>query len=1003
MTKHYAAIHWLRHTEQPQGQQMGSIVNQFKKKITSKPQSIQEIIAACSVGQCIVPANYAVDLNDNYKMGFISSSLIFIDVDDDFKLTNPHTILAQLPHCTGLFYTFSHGKKGNRYRLIFQLSQPIHNFDIYKTMVEIIGREVDALISYPEWYYKPFKDERTGKLITRDPIVDTKPKSALLPIRTGIMQPIISDLHTTVDTAKYNELARRELLERAEARKATYEGEIRFKLSFEELKEMAEKIGYIPSGTGEKDTWSRLIMALKHYANTGAITQEEGEQLFEIISGGEPAPNAWSKLNPSGAATIGSFVKEAQNRGYKRNPHRFGLRETVHEVYPVQNVKVKRYIPTDLAKEWLASNKKVLIESPTGSGKSTALIKASLELAKERQYSFYIFSAPTRPLAKQLAQKHNLMLVRGAEKDLYKQVFNAYKSGTRVFVATYDLTNTLMEWIKQMQPHAAFHVIIDEFHKTVTDYSHSFRMNTLSDLQTAMEKAVSVVALSGTPDDILKSQFDEIIRVNNGQPASPCQEFAVYTYEKQKEALPMLIKLVESWVQQRKLLIYLNNTDVIAKLYDILRKRGIVTRTVSAAEKRNQTYKEMIEQEMIDDKVQVILATSVIADGISIQNSLEWECIVVSNHFSQLFNASLLKQMSNRFRNQYRRFSVFMQAPTNTEDKPFYIESAYTFLLAAANRFSKQINEEFNGQNMALFRASVLEKRYGLIESNEGVCSDKYFLRHEASQSKERYYASRRKAFIKAIEQILHMKNKGILSLDEVLNKPEQQAEIQEIASVISDLQAQHEKEREARKNNFSEVFTPNIYEAFLHDRDDQLKEVKPLINIEQYNCVKVLHKYASYDVCLHIAGQVSRNNESNKFIRAIDGLTDVLYFQTINRNLPTKRVFSDLQKLNDYYTKSDLEICYQQIAKAHRIKVSDVEAVAKKLFHFEQFRQNKARFYKLVPLTFETIASQFNLNVEDVKNTFATHLNYAKRTIRVALARFTAPQEKKQLHLQLV
>jgi len=1011
MTQHYAAIHHFRYKEQPSGQQMGFITNRFKfqpleknaymHKVTLMSFEMNQILAACSNGQCIVPANYEV--RDN-KMSFVSASLIFIDVDDDFKITVPEQLVQQIPNCTGYFYTFSHGKKGNRYRLIFQLDQPIIKEENYKIIVEIIAKEINELIQYPEWYFEPYTDEKSGKTVTRKPILDTNARNPLTPIRTGIYAPFIVNYDAKLNTQHYVTLAREELNRRAEAKKENYEMSLNSYITFDELKEMTELIGHIPSGSGQGDVWNRLVYGLKHYANSGGITQEQGEELFYIISGNEQGANAWSRLNPSGSAKIGSLIDEAKRRGYKRNPYRFGLKQTVNaEVYPVEHVKVSQHIPTELAKEWLLRKQKLLIESPTGSGKSTALIKASLELANECSPSFYIFSAPTRPLAKQLATKHNVMLVRGTMNNLNKQVFEAQKKGVRVFVATYDMTNTLMDWLKGMNEHATFSLMIDEFHKTVTDYSQSFRMNTISELLKAMDRSVSVVALSGTPEDILKSSFNAIIRVNNGTPASPCEDFAVYTYKQQKDALPMLIKLIDSWTKKRKLLIYLNNKDVISQLYDILRKRGIVTRTVKADEKQNKTYKQMIEKEMIDEDVQVILATSVIADGISINNEFEWECIVVANHFSKLFNTSLLKQMSNRFRKKYRRFSVFMQAPTASEEKSFYIDSAYTYLLAAANRFAKEINEEFSTADFALYRASILEQRYGLLEENNRIVTDPHYLRYKASVAKEKYYMSRRNAFVKALENILHKKAAGILSLESELYKEEHQQELVKIEAKLHEQYQAHKEKRAHNLNNFSKVFTKNVYEAFVEDRHEVLETIKDEIIVEQFNCIKQLHKYTSFEVCTKVAAQVTRKHETYKFVKRLSALTDTIYFNSIHRNTPTKRIVNALNTLEGFFTREELLTHYEVIAKKHRIKTEDVQAIANQFFTFEQERDNKTRYYQLKSLTIEDLAAEFELTVPEVAESFKMHLNYQKSVVKAALSSYVQTLETTQLKLALV
>ena len=530
-------------------------------------------------------------------------------------------------------------------------------------------------------------------------------------------------------------------------------------------------------------------------------------------------------------------------------------------------------------------------------------------------------------------------------------------------------------------------------------------METLNQLQSAINKSVSVIALSGTPDDILKTSFEKIVKVDNGAPASPCQEFAVYTYEKQKDALPMLVKIIEAWTKRRKLLIYLNNKETNKKLYDILRKRGIVTRTVSAAEKSNATYKQMIEKEIVDQGVQVILATSVIADGINIQNDLEWECIVVANQSSKLFNVSLLKQMSNRFRNKYRRFSIFMQSPKMDDTELFQIDSAYNYLKRTASRFAEELNEAFGASNLALYRASIVEKRYGLVQNESGgIEVDKHFLRHVASKSKEDYYSSRRHAFIKAMERILHLKVSGILSVDEALKGEEHQQELVQISDVLSDLRDLEKASRSERFKRFEEVFTEDVYQSFIDDRSEHLEDIKPLMNIEQYNCIKVLYQYAPYELCKTIASQVTRKADSYAFVKRIDALTDVLYFQVVNRNTATKKVYHALLEAgicNEYHSSDKLDVIYKKIARTLRVTFDTVKEVAKRLFITYEQRSSTERTYRFESVTFENVAAEFDLSVDLIKSTLRSKLQYQKPAIRAALQRFVISLEFEQLNLQ--
>lgn len=987
--QHYVGIHPKKYTEQPVGYEMARITNDFKRKGFAQRQSILDIFRASSEGQSILPANYEVETeHDKGKLGtmrFVSSTLILIDVDDDNSITDPHGLLEQLRgECAGYFYTFNHGIKGQRYRLVFQLDRAITDYDIYKAVVVQLAEKISKLIGVTNGQKNP---------------IDTQPKNALLPVRTGKMAPVISDLHATLDATKYIELARREKMRRAEQARDLFENSMKYKVTFSELKDMAEKIGYIPTGTGQGDVWKRLIVGLKDYANSGAITQEEGYELYNLISGGEQPPKNWDNLPASGQATIGSFIKFAQERGYKRKPYRYALAQGTEHVER-EHHRVKEYIPSELAKDIIQRRKRILVESSTGSGKSTAFIEASKELSDAKSVKFYIFAAPTRALAEQLGRKHNQMVVKGQTNGLFSAIFSYQKLGNRLFVSTYDMTYALMSWLKKLHPQASFVLIVDEYHKTVTDYSGTYRRDTLDNLQKAGKMASSYIGLSGTPDDILKSEFEQVVAIDNGKPASPSQEFTVYTYQKQKEALPLLVQLIEAWTKQRKLLIYIQSKEVIGKLYDVLRKRGIVTRTVSANEKRNKTYKQLVEDETVEDDVQVILATSVIADGISIKNSLEWECIVVANHFSDLFNPSTLKQMSNRFRNVYRRFSIFMQEPKNTEKDLFNIDAAYGFTYKIASHFSEQLNREFAMRDLSLFRASIIEKKYGLRSDGERISPDKFFLRHEASNAQESYYKGRRKAFIVALEKALHKKCAGNLNISSAV--VQNGFDIATIEADISELDEQIRLDNEARKQGFSENFTKEVYQAFQVGNEALLRRFKEHVTANQFACVKGLAPFATYEVCKQIADALKRDCDTYSYLNRVKRMVDIWYYSSISRNTQTKRVYQALSRIEGAIASSEMQDEIKKIARKNKVSPKDVGAVLNQCFNVQRFRNKVQWFTELSPLTIDTIASEHGLSRQDVLESIEMYSQKQSKTIQVVVAENIRRSEKQQMQLKL-
>lgn len=946
ITKHQVLFHHTPFMEQPKGTQMGRITNDLKRSY-SKSMSIREILEGFSKGHSIMLSNAEIDQNNSFR--FISSSLFAIDIDDDQEETNPNEVLTKLKDkVVGLFYTFSHGLKGNRYRLVFQLDQTVNDELKMRGIIELVARDLKGL-ALP---------------------VDTQAKNPLQIVRGG-KQFVLVNENNKLNTNILLERVKEATLRRQQDLYDSFEKELR-PVSFQALKEMAEAVGYIPSGSGDGELWKRLVVGIKHYANLGYITQDEGFELFDIISGGEQSQKAWEQLRSHGQATIKSLIYEAKKRGYKGKFTYYSNDEEINKNYQTEVIKVKQYIPLETAKEIICRNQKILVNSPTGSGKTTAFLGAFKALASDKSH-FYIFAAPTIALTLQNAAKHNVMAIKGQTKHLFKSI-NAYvKNGKRVFISTYDMTPNLIEFLKLIEPRTTFTLVVDEMHKFVTDYDLNYRYEAIKNLYEISRKAHGFIGLSGTVDDIYKDEFESVIQIENGNPQSPCQEFAVYTYEKKDNSLPELVQLIEVWTSKRKLLIFIQSKNKIEQLKKILQRKGIRVRTINANSKSNMTYKQLVDNETIDPDVQVVLTTSVIADGVNIQNDLNWEVIAVCNEYSNLFNYSSIKQISNRLRNEYRRFSIFMQEPKKKETQPFQLEKAYNFRLKLGTQIATEINNHpyFDAR---MFRASVIERRYGVYQGTDGLEIDTLYLRHAVSKEQERYFHSYRLAFVEAVERALHKKADGLLNISKEIG--EKRLDLTFTEEILKEIEEKEDQENEEKNKSISSVFTPEIYKAFIEKDTPTLDDFKESVLPIHFSCLMNITRIADYQTCHKVVSKVNRKADTHAFFNSIRYLTDALYLTSLNRPSKTKKVLERLLQLDDFLTNQDYELHIKKISTQTRTTIKDVKEVEKMVL-YEKVRNKSERSKRVIGLlTVESIAEQFGLSVDTVKE---VAVNYAK------------------------
>lgn len=953
--KHYGIIHPKRYTTQPQTSEMGRLTNFLKRNGIVKRHSLMDFLEALSRGHNAIISNVEIEEVEGEPLGrirFVSSSLIMIDIDDDEKVTDPEKVFQQLPEAAALFYTWSHSKERNRYRIVYQLDRAISDEFIYKLLTESLLDELTE---------KGFPVDRNVK----------NPKGI---VRGGNSGYLLNDTDARLNTTERIQRVRQEHERRADARKKAYTHAVDNKFSFPELLEMANSIGYIPSGSGDMEKWSRIVYGIKNYVDIGAITEIEGFELFSIISGNEKDEKTFQHMTATNA-TIGSLVYYAEQAGYKRKPgsrYLYGMRLESASRVPTEKHQIKKgeYVPESLALDLLERKQRILFEAPTGSGKTTQFIKAFKVLASAKK-RFFVLSVPTIALAEQVARTHGIFLVKGQEKELFSRIHKGIHSGNRIFVSTYDMTAILTDLLLESDRLARLTLVADEWHRVVTDYSPDFRKNAIQGLQDSSLKASAFVALSGTPQDVLKDGFDMVVSADNGQP-SPCSDFSVYTYEKAAESIPMLVHLIESKVSAKKrLLIYIQNKKTITRVYDVLRKKGIKARTITAKTKRSPLYKDLVERETVADDVDIILTTSVIADGINIKNDFRWECIVFLDQGSRLYNVATIKQISNRFRNEYGRFAMFMLEPRNKEEDRFHIESAYRYMKRLSSRFVSLLESEFSVKDIALFRGSIIEKKYGIEATEKGFSVDDFYLRHYVSGEQENYYSGRRIAFIRAIETIIGKKLHGTLNVSEAVRKGT--LDLQGTEQHLKDLETEDKQAEVVKRDGISQAFTRTVYNSFIAGNDDMIREFKQTVTPSHFACIAGLHQFTDFDTCRHIVGNIKRDADTHAYMNAVSGLVDQWHFHSFDRKTPTREIyFAILDEIGTHFILSaDLKHAMKKIAKKQRASIKDVQSVMNRMFHKTVTKKTGGtRYAKLNPWTVENIGNVFGLeNIQVIES----------------------------------
>lgn len=957
---------------------LGYITKYFQHNANSTQHTLEEILQLSAQGRCYMPS--FVECEDgNYH--FVASKLILIDVDDDHCVTDPRQVLEQLKDvCVGLFFTGSHGIKGNRYRLLFASDQSIRDAHEYTEITKLLINKLQQ-IGVP---------------------ADANAQEPTQRVRTAMNGYILNNPSARLNVEEYKEEVAKKVEKERAARAKNVVNMVKNReiWTVEELTDRAKAIGYV----SEHKEWRELGYALKSYVLEGHITDAEGYEIFSLLCGGNDETEFWDKkLKPRGAGnggiTIGTFIGKSEIAGFKRN-FRFyhAINRNFSAKYNIETAKFDKYISVDFAKDVLEQGGKTLIKAPTGSGKTSNFIDAALQLQKEHPSRYYIVAVPTRMITQQSAVDRDIIAITGDTKDMFKLVKAHHDAGKRVIAVTYDMAAIITDLIKQINPFSSFSYIIDEFHHFT--HSYGFRRAAIDSLFALNQHAKAYIGLSGTIDDILREKFDREIHVSTNYENAPCAMWGAITYRRKVDEEPQLIQLIKQKVQNgKKLLVFIQSFKMIKRVRDVLRKSGVIVNTITADGKNNNAaYNSIAKDAAFPNGVQVVLTTSVIADGVNINNvkkgengelvaDMSYECIVVTSVNSPNYNVSLVRQMSNRFRAKYGAFYVFMLRPLNTTEYSYNIDKAHDYEISLANNALDLIKEEFAGRgNSQLFKGGIIEKRFDIRpDENEQFLYNELLIRHNVSNEKSDFHAKYRVQFIEALTKLMGTAPAETVNISDYLES--NQVNYNDVIELVAESIEAEKLDEKERAANVEMNYTPIIHRAYVEENEAVLREFKKVANKHHFHALQELAPLTDYQTSLQLVKQVTKSNQRRAFINSVESVLYLYYYSQIDRKSPTYEAFLELAKhAKQPMTNAELDEIIASISKKYkRSKKVDVKKIAERYFYHEKTRSEKERFVTLHVLQPEHIVQTFGVDEVQLKkamNKVAENMSTIKKIV---------------------
>lgn len=196
-------------------------------------------------------------------------------------------------------------------------------------------------------------------------------------------------------------------------------------------------------------------------------------------------------------------------------------------------------------------------------------------------------------------------------------------------------------------------------------------------------------------------------------------------------------------------------------------------------------------------------------------------------------------------------------------------------------------------------------------------------LRHDTTMNQMNYYFGKRKSFAEHVRNILGAKRCTEINVSKAIKN-------NELASALS-AHLQNEMEIlnvEKEYEDVRQIFTPGVYQAFLDEDEDKLREFKKNVKPMHYHHLKGTTKIADYQTCKHLLQFVEKKAQIHQFRNKIYALNDIVYFKSLRRTIKTKKVLKEILKLKEFMTVKEMDNQIKQIADGEKLTKQDLQDV---------------------------------------------------------------------------
>lgn len=350
-----------------------------------------------------------------------------------------------------------------------------------------------------------------------------------------------------------------------------------------------------------------------------------------------------------------------------------------------------------------------LFTAPTGTGKTISKILTAVKYVKFNKHKTIVLGTPNRSQSEQNATKKvGITEYTDSKKDLdgfeiakegcsYLETVETIGVYAGVDLESIDFSNIAIVSVVYDRVEEVVNLLGSKFKKEVIliiDEAHelykadSYREPAVRKLHHLVKNnkyVVNTIYMTATPDVLTinnDNKFNKVVKVNLNKTKYNADKLTIYRYNKTDYKNTLVRAVIDRFEDAKKENRNINivmrfNSFKEAELFknEILTEYDVAVIN-SSLKDSSEEYKSIVEKESLT-KNDLIITTSLIDSGVSIQNHYELIWFFVSTH--RELDLDNITQSFNRARNKYREAVLFIRDTINFSNKPLVERESKTF------------------------------------------------------------------------------------------------------------------------------------------------------------------------------------------------------------------------------------------------------------------------------------------------------------------------------------